>query len=91
MGSIAARTGCSSESLRKRVRWAGHDQGVSAGHPSEERERLVAPERDSRASCRSVARKTPGSGAQSSGPGSSRQRARTTRPASVKISNLETD
>ena len=44
--SIAAKIGCSSETLRKWVRRAERDQGLRAGLTSDERERLKALERE---------------------------------------------
>jgi|SRR5579863_1460455 transposase len=46
--SIAAKIGCSGETLRKWVRQAEQDQGRRAGLTSEERERLKALERENR-------------------------------------------
>lgn len=48
MGSIAEKTGCTSETLRKWVRQAERDQGLRAGLTSSERERLKAQERENR-------------------------------------------
>eukprot|EP01136_Pigoraptor_vietnamica_P031913 Opistho-1_new@93106 len=48
MGSIAAKIGCTAETLRGWVRQGGRDQGVRAGPSSEERERIKALEREVR-------------------------------------------
>jgi transposase-like protein len=40
MGSIAAKIGCSAETLRKWVRQAERDQGVRGGLTTDERQRL---------------------------------------------------
>ncbi|MFV0625413.1 IS3 family transposase [Sphingomonas sp. ac-8] len=45
---IAAKIGCSGETLRKWVRQAERDQGVRAGQKSEERDRIKALEREVR-------------------------------------------
>ena len=46
--SIAAKIGCTTETLRKWVRQSQRDQGIRAGLSSEERERLKALERENR-------------------------------------------
>jgi len=46
MGSIAAKSGCTTETLRKWVRQSERDQGLRAGLSSEERERRKALERE---------------------------------------------
>jgi len=46
IGSIAAKMGCTAETLRKWVRQAERDQGRRPGLTSEERERLKALERE---------------------------------------------
>ena len=48
IGSVAAKIGCTSETLRKWVRQAERDQGRRPGLTSAERERLKALERESR-------------------------------------------
>ena len=48
IGSIAEKIGCTSETLRKRVRQAERDQGRRPGLTSAERERLKALERENR-------------------------------------------
>ena len=48
IGSIAAKIGCTAETLRKWVRQAEHDQGLREGLSSNERERLKALERENR-------------------------------------------
>jgi transposase-like protein len=48
IGSIAAKIGCTAETLRKWVRQAEHDQGQRPGATSEERERIKALEREVR-------------------------------------------
>jgi transposase len=48
MESIAAKIGCTAETLRKWVRQAERDQGLRAGLTSSERERLKALERENR-------------------------------------------
>jgi len=48
MRSIAAKIGCTTETLRKWVRQSERDQGMRAGLSSEERERLKALERENR-------------------------------------------
>jgi transposase-like protein len=48
MGSIAAKIGCSAETLRKWVRQAERDQGVRGGLTSDERQRLKEQEREIR-------------------------------------------
>ena len=48
IGSIAAKIGCTGETLRKWVRQAEQDQGKRPGLTSEERERLTALERENR-------------------------------------------
>src|SRR3978361_1705307 len=46
--SIAAKIGCSGETLRNWVRQAERDQGVRAGPTTDERERIKALEREGR-------------------------------------------
>jgi transposase len=46
--SIAAKIGCSGETLRNWVRQAEHDRGVRAGPTMDERERIKALERENR-------------------------------------------
>ena len=48
MHSIAAKIGCTTETLRKWVRQAEKDQGIREGMTSDERERLKALERENR-------------------------------------------
>ena len=48
MSSIAAKVGCTAETLRKWVRQAEKDQGIREGLSSNERERLKALERENR-------------------------------------------
>jgi transposase-like protein len=48
MGSIAAKIGCTAETLRKWVRKAERDQGLRDGLTSSDRERLKALERENR-------------------------------------------
>jgi transposase len=48
IGSIAAKTGCTGETLRGWVRQAERDQGARAGPTSEERERLRTLKRENR-------------------------------------------
>ena len=48
LGSIAAKIGCTAETLRGWVRQAERDQGLRGGTTSEERERLKALERENR-------------------------------------------
>ena len=48
MNSIAAKIGCTAETLRKWVRRAERDQGLREGVTSLERERLKALERENR-------------------------------------------
>ena len=48
INSIAAKIGCTAETLRKWVRQAERDQGVRDGLTSDERERLKALERENR-------------------------------------------
>jgi transposase len=48
MSSIAAKIGCTAETLRKWVRQAEKDQGIRDGLSSNERERLKALERENR-------------------------------------------
>ena len=48
MCSIAAKIGCTAETLRKWVRQAEKDQGIRDGLSSNERERLKALERENR-------------------------------------------
>ena len=47
-GLVAAKTGCTAETLRGRVRQAERDQGLRAGPSSEGRERIKALEREVR-------------------------------------------
>src|SRR5690242_20097389 len=46
--SIAAKIGCSGETLRKWIRQAERDQGLRAGPTTDERERIKALERENR-------------------------------------------
>ena len=48
LNSIAAKIGCTAETLRKWVRRAERDQGLREGVTSSERERLKALERENR-------------------------------------------
>ena len=48
MGSIAAKIGCTAETLRGWVRQAERDQGLRPGPSSEERDRIKALEREVR-------------------------------------------
>lgn len=48
IGSIAAKIGCSGETLRNWVRQAERDQGLRDGTTSEERDRIKALERENR-------------------------------------------
>ena len=48
IGSIAAKIGCTAETLRKWVRQAERDAGQRPGAASEERERIKALERENR-------------------------------------------
>src|SRR5919202_5068654 len=48
IGSIAAKTGCTAETLRKWVRQAERDQGLRAGPSTDGRERIKALERENR-------------------------------------------
>jgi len=48
IGSIAAKIGCTAETLRGWVRQAERDQGLRAGPSSDERERIKALEREIR-------------------------------------------
>jgi len=48
IGSIAAKIGCTAETLRGWVRQAERDQGKRSGLSSDERERLKALERENR-------------------------------------------
>src|SRR3712207_3857704 len=48
IGSIAAKIGCSAETLRKWIRQAERDQGLRAGSTTEDRERIKALEREVR-------------------------------------------
>ena len=48
MNSIAAKIGCTAETLRKWVRRAERDQGTSSGMTSSDRDRLKALERENR-------------------------------------------
>jgi transposase-like protein len=47
-GSIAAKIGCTAETLRRWVRQAERDRGKRAGPTSEERDRIKALEREVR-------------------------------------------
>ena len=48
IGSIAAKIGCTTETLRSWVRQAERDRGLRAGATTEERERIKALERENR-------------------------------------------
>ena len=48
MSSIAAKIGCTAETLRKWVRQSEKDQGIREGLSTDERERLKALERENR-------------------------------------------
>jgi transposase len=48
IGSIAAKIGCTAETLRKWVRQAERDQGLRPGPTSEERDRIKTLERENR-------------------------------------------
>jgi len=48
MSSIAAKVGCTAETLRKWVRQSQQDQGIREGLSGDERERLKALERENR-------------------------------------------
>lgn len=48
MSSIAAKVGCTAETLRKWVRQSERDQGIREGLSGDERERLKALERENR-------------------------------------------
>ena len=48
IGSIAAKIGCTAETLRQWVRQAERDQGLRAGPTTDERERIRALERENR-------------------------------------------
>ena len=48
ISSVAAKIGCTAETLRRWVRQAERDQGLRDGTTSEERERIKALERDNR-------------------------------------------
>lgn len=48
MSSIAAKIGCTAETLRKWVRQAERDQGLRPGTTTEDRERIKALERENR-------------------------------------------
>jgi transposase len=48
IGSIAAKIGCTGETLRKWVRQAERDQGLRPGLTAEERERIKALEKENR-------------------------------------------
>ena len=48
IGSIAAKIGCTAETLRKWVRQAERDQGLRAGPTTDERERIKVLEREAR-------------------------------------------
>ena len=47
-GSIAAKIGCTAETLRKWVRQAGRNQGLRTGPTTAEQERIKALERENR-------------------------------------------
>ncbi len=48
ISSVAAKIGCTAETLRRWVRQAERDQGLRDGTTSEERERIKALERENR-------------------------------------------
>ena len=48
IGSIAAKIGCTAETLRKRVRQAEHERGLRSGPTPAEHERIKALEREVR-------------------------------------------
>ena len=48
IGLIAAKIGCTAETLRKWVRQAERDQGLRAGSPTSEQERIKVLERENR-------------------------------------------
>jgi transposase len=48
IASIAAKIGCTGETLRKRVRQAERDSGARPGATTDERERIKALERENR-------------------------------------------
>ncbi len=48
IGSIAAKIGCTGETLRKWVRQAERDQGIRPGLTSDERDQMKALERENR-------------------------------------------
>jgi transposase-like protein len=48
IGSIAAKIGCTGETLRKWVRQAERDQGIRPGLTSDEQDRMKALERENR-------------------------------------------
>jgi len=48
IGSIAAKVGCTAETLRRWVRQAERDSGARAGVSTEERDRIKALERENR-------------------------------------------
>ena len=48
IGSIAAKIGCTAETLRQWVRQAERDQGLRPGPTTDERERIKALERENR-------------------------------------------
>ena len=48
IGSIAAKIGCTAETLRKWVRQAERDQGLRAGPTTSEQDRIKALERENR-------------------------------------------
>ncbi len=48
IGSIAAKIGCTGETLRKWVRQAERDEGIRPGLTSDERDRMKALERENR-------------------------------------------
>jgi transposase len=48
IGSIAAKIGCTAETLRQRVRQAERDQGLRTGSTTAEQERIKALEREVR-------------------------------------------
>ena len=48
IGSIAAKIGCTAETLRRRLRQTERDQGLRAGSTTAEQERIKALERENR-------------------------------------------
>src|ERR1700693_4246547 len=66
IGSIAAKIGCTAETLRGWVRQAERDQGQRPGPTSEERARVKKPEREKRArrgrAARGAGQRIPGAG-----------------------------